>query len=169
MKQPYIECGKILTTHGVRGAVKVEPWCDAPSVLTGLTAVYFKTPTGYEEHKLLGGFVRGSGATLTLEGISTPEEAQKLRGRVLYARREEIPVAEGEMLLCDMIGLPVIDRRSELVYGTLARIEDSPAAPLYVVRTATGEVYLPAVPAFVKELSPSGIYIEPIEGFFDEV
>ena len=169
MKKEYIECGKITTTHGVRGAVKVEPWCDSPAVLTGLSTVYLKSASGYEAHKVLGGFVRGAGATLTLEGITTCEAASALRGRVLYAQREEIPVPDGEMLLCDMIGLPVVNQESGKVYGTLARVEEAPASPLYVVDTPTGEVLLPAVPAFVKEINEDGIFILPIEGFFDEI
>ena len=32
-KKAYLEIAKIINTHGVRGAVKLEPWCDSPDVL----------------------------------------------------------------------------------------------------------------------------------------
>ena len=42
MKHTYLTCGKIVSTHGVRGAVKAEPWCDSPAVLAGFDRVYFR-------------------------------------------------------------------------------------------------------------------------------
>ena len=33
MKLPFIKAGEIVTTHGVRGEVKVLPWVDSPEVL----------------------------------------------------------------------------------------------------------------------------------------
>ena len=29
-KKKYLECGKIVNTHGVKGAVKLESWCNSP-------------------------------------------------------------------------------------------------------------------------------------------
>ena len=40
MKKQYLECGKIANTHGVRGAVLIESWCDSPAVLASLKTVY---------------------------------------------------------------------------------------------------------------------------------
>ena len=36
----YLECGKIANTHGVRGDVLIESWCDSPEVLAALKTVY---------------------------------------------------------------------------------------------------------------------------------
>ncbi len=168
MKSPYIECGKIVSVHGVRGAVKVEPWCDSPQVLCDLEEVCLKGAGGYDAHAITGGFVHGKLAVLTLTGIGDRSRAEMLRGQVLYAHRDRIPVAEGAMLQCDMLGLDVIDASSGKVYGTLLRIDPSPASDLYVVKTQSGEVLLPAVPAFIKEVTPQGILVTPIPGFFDE-
>ena len=37
-KITYPECGKIVTTHGCHGGVKIESWCDTPEVLAALRA-----------------------------------------------------------------------------------------------------------------------------------
>jgi ribosomal 30S subunit maturation factor RimM len=29
-KKAYLEIAKIINTHGVRGAFKLDPWCDGP-------------------------------------------------------------------------------------------------------------------------------------------
>ncbi len=165
----YIECGRITTTHGVRGAVKVEPWCDSPAILAGFDRVYIHDVRGYVPHAVLNRFIKGNMVVLTLDGIPDMETAETLKGEVLYAHRDQIPVEEGAMLLCDMIGLAVKDADTGKVYGTLTRIDESPASDLYVVATPAGEVLLPAVPAFIKEVNPDGVMVTPIPGFFDEV
>ena len=43
----YLECGKIINTHGVRGEVKIESYCDSPEVLRDLSRVYLKENGGY--------------------------------------------------------------------------------------------------------------------------
>ncbi len=165
----YIECGRITTTHGVRGAIKVESWCDSPEVLASFDRVYIHDVRGYAAHKVLSRFIKGNFVVLTLDGIPDMKTAETLKGEILFAHRDQIPVDDGAMLLCDMIGLNVVDAASGQIYGTLLRIEESPASDLYVVGTPSGEVLLPAVPAFIKEVNPDGVMITPIPGFFDEI
>ena len=46
MKQ-FLECGRIVSTHGVRGEVKAEVWMDSPQEMTALKTLYLeggKTP-----------------------------------------------------------------------------------------------------------------------------
>ena len=109
-------------------------------------------------------------AILTLEGYADREAALALRGRLLYAKREDIPVPEGGALIADMIDLPVLDADSGRRYGVLADVQPSPASDLYEIRTPSGKiVLLPAVPAFLDRIDiDTGIYIRPIPGFFDE-
>ncbi|MBR5721361.1 MAG: 16S rRNA processing protein RimM, partial [Clostridia bacterium] len=38
----YIEAGRIINTHGVRGAVKAESWCDSPAVLKKMKRLFFR-------------------------------------------------------------------------------------------------------------------------------
>lgn len=40
MPKEYLECGKIVTTHGVRGEVKIQPWCDGPEFLGQFGTLY---------------------------------------------------------------------------------------------------------------------------------
>ena len=168
MKERYLSCGKIVGVHGVRGAVKTEVWCDTPSVLAHFDRVYLKKDGVYTPHAVKGAFVSGNGVVLTLDGINDRETALALRGTVLYAEREQIPVPEGAMLQQDMLGLKVIDAESGRVYGTLKRIDPSPASDLLVVDAPEGEVLVPMIPPFVKTLSDEGIFLTPPAGMFKE-
>ncbi len=166
--QIYIECGRILNTHGVRGQVKIEPWSNTPKDFTAYTTVYFRKGETYRPCGIVSR-VNGRFILASLEGVEDMETAIPLKGKTLYVHRDQIPLREGEMLLCDMIGLPVIDATTQVVYGTLSEVEEAASGTLYYVKTEGGTVILPAVPAFIKEVSPAGVFVTPISGFFDEI
>lgn len=169
MKKEYLECGRIVCQHGVRGAVKAESWCDAPSVLASLPVLYLAAKSGGflpltpENASVYKGTV-----LFSFKEIASADEAIALRGRTLYAKRDDLPLSPGQVLQQDLYGLPVTDANDGKVYGTLREIHESPAADLLVVETKGGEVLLPDVPAFVKKKDPdAGILVTPIPGFFD--
>ena len=39
-KNTYIECGKIINTHGFKGGLKIDPWCNTPKDFTSLKRIY---------------------------------------------------------------------------------------------------------------------------------
>ena len=170
MKKEYIECGCVRTAHGVRGLVKIESWCDTPKVLAGQKRVFIAEGEGkFKELKVLSASVMGDAVLMGIEGIESREDAFAYRGVTLYLHREDIPVKRGAVLIADIIGLPVIDRNTGRVYGTVKDVTDSPASKLYVIETDSGEVLLPGVKEFVKKIdTESGVYITPIPGFFGD-
>ena len=169
MKNKYLECGKICSAHGVRGALKVEPWCDSPKVLASRKRVFIRRPNGeYAEIKVVSASVSAQFVLMTLEGINSREEAQGYKNTVLYLAREDIPVPKGAALIADMIGLPIIDVDTGRVYGTLKSVDDGVQAKLYTVDTENGDVILPGVPEFIKEIDTErGVFVRTIPGFFD--
>lgn len=169
MKKEFLECGKILTAHGVRGAVKVEHFCDSAKVLAGAKRVFFSERGEYRECKVVSGSVMGEYVLLSLCGIDSREAAIALRGRTLYFHRSDVPVSEGALLIADMIGLPVIHAESGLSLGEISDVSDIAGRRIYTVKTDTGEVLLPDVPDFIKEISETGgMKVLPIPGFFDK-
>lgn len=170
MKNAYLECGMIRAPHGVRGILSVECWCDSPSVLVKQKKVYISTRTGeYKELTVVSASSAGADRVLLgIEGIGTREEAQAYKNVVLYLRREDIPVPRGCMLIADMIGLPVVDIDTGRVYGEISSVTDGVRYKLYTVKTDTGEVILPGVDEFIKEITEEGgMKIRPIPGFFN--
>ena len=170
-KRQYLECGKILTAHGVYGALRVESLCDTPEVLCSLPTVYIPRKDGtLAPYAVESATPHKGGALMTLLGLDSREDALLLRGKMLYAARKDIPIAEGSFLIADMIGLPVFDADSGRVYGKLQEITPSPASDLYDILTPNGKhVLLPAVPAFLDRIDiDTGIYIRPIPGFFED-
>ena len=166
-KKAYLEIAKIINTHGVRGAVKLEPWCDSPDVLRKIKTLYLRDGTAFD----VSGFksINGGFVVVSLSGVATVEDAVRLKNKILYAKREDIPLAEGAHFLCDLVGLPVKDADTGALYGTLVEVMQNTVQDIYAVKTPSGEtVLLPAVPEFVKKIdTDDAVYITPIDGFFN--
>ena len=169
MKKEYIECGKVCSAHGVRGVMKIEPWCDSPRVLAERERVFVLCPDGtYAKRDVISASVSGNFVLMTLSGIDSREAAQAEKNRILYLHRDDIPVKKGAALIADMIGLPVIDVDTGRVYGTLSEVSDGVRNKLYTVATESGDVIIPGVSEFIKEIDTErGVFIRTIPGFFD--
>ena len=166
-KKAYLEIGKIINTPGVRGAVKLDPWCDGPQVFKKLKHLYLENGKEFEisDVKTVGAFV-----VCSLSGVSTVEDAIKLKNKIVLAKREEIPLAKGAHFICDMIGLPVKDANTGEVYGELTAVSQPALQEIYEIRTPSGNtVLMPAVPQFIARIdTDDAIYVTPIEGFFSD-
>ena len=162
----YPECGKIVTTHGCHGGVKIESWCDTPEVLAALPAVYMKKQDAFLRVTLKKTAVTRNAIFATLEGVDTMEQADALRGTVVYARREDLKLPEGAMLIAEMIGLPVYHVQTGDKLGVLKDVIHPAHTDIYVITTPTGEAMVPVVAEFVKRVDESGVYLSPIEGMF---
>ncbi len=171
MKQPYLELGRVTTTHGVRGAVRIEPWCDSPKTLAALEFVYLRSPDGaYLKKALKNPSVSGDRVIAYIGECASVDDALLLRGKTLYAAREDLRLAPGKVFLVDLIGLPVVDLDSGRIYGTLTEILPSPSADLYEVTAPSGKkALIPDVGEFIKERDPErGVFVRLIPGFFED-
>lgn len=168
MKQAYLECGKIINTHGFRGTVKLESWCDSPAVLADLETLWFLENGVYTARRVKHASVFRQFVLADLEGVESEDAANALRNRTVFAAREDLPLEEGDHFIVDLIGLDVKDADSGEVIGKLSDVNTNGARDLYIVRTQTGEYMIPAVPEFVVRVdTDDAIYIRPIPGLID--
>lgn len=167
-KSKYLECGKIINTHGVCGGVKIESWCDTPSELASLKRVYLKNGASYCERKILRASVFKQFVLMELEGVGGIDAASALRGRVIYADRDDLNIGDGAYFIADIIGLPVIDATTGETLGELSDVMNLGASDIYVIKTENGEKMIPAVPEFIKNVdTEKGIFVSLIEGMLD--
>lgn len=168
MKQPYLECGKIINIHGFRGGLKLESWCDSPEVLAGLSTLWFLESGAYVSRRVLRASVFKQFVIMQLEGINDEDSANRQRGKVVYAAREDLPIEDGDHFIADLIGLPVKHADTGEILGTLTDVDSRGHADLYTVKTSKGDALIPAVPEFVIRIDPDdGIYVRPIPGLLD--
>ncbi len=167
-KNEYIECGKIINTHGTQGGLKLESWCNSPADMAALKRFYLLTDGEYKKMKVVKASVFKQFVIVQLDAVKDMDAAMALKNTVLYAAREDFKLADGEFFISDLVGLPVIDADSGRVYGELLETVNRGASDIYVVKTDSGEKMIPAVDEFIDRIDlESGIYIRPIEGMFD--
>ena len=168
MKQQYLPAGKIVNTHGFRGTVKLESWCDAPQILASLNTVWFCKNKEYTPRRVLHASIFKQFVLMDLEGIESEEAANALRNVEVFAAREDLPVEEGSFFIADLIGLPMLHADSGARLGTLSDINTSGVRDLYIVKNDKGEFMVPAVPEFIVKIDPDdAVYVRPIPGLIE--
>ena len=167
-KVMYLEAGEIVGTHGVRGEVRVQPWCDSPAQLGAMKTLYWDE-AGQKPVKVRARAHKNI-ALVTLDGVTTVEQAQALRGKMLYAHRDDFRLPADRYFVRDLLGLSVVDADSGKEYGTVSDVSQTGANSVYHLQTPNGEVLMPAIPLIIKEMDIDGgkIRITPIGGLFDD-
>ena len=77
--QQYLEAGKVVTTHGVRGEMKLELWCDGVAFLKKVGRLY-PSRNGGKCYQIKSIRAQGQMALLQLEGVDDMDAARALRG-----------------------------------------------------------------------------------------
>ena len=159
-KRPFIEAGKIINTHGVNGEVKIESWLDTPEFLRSFRRIFVRG----KEVKVLSARVHKGFVIARLEGIDDMNTAMALKETDVSIAREDAHLPKGSYFLCDIIGAQVVDEEGREI-GILTEIEETPSAPLYIVR-GEQEHLIPAVPEFIRsvDVENSVITVHLIEG-----
>ena len=166
MKKQFLEAGQIVNTHGVRGELKIVPWCDSAEFLCRFDTLYiYKTPV-----KVLSARPHKGNVLAALEGVGDVNEAMRLKGKTVFIDRTNVVLPEGRHFLADLMGLDVIDADSGERLGVVADVLTPPAHEVYVVKGAH-EYMIPAVDEFLVETNVEGGYIKVrlIEGMQTDV
>lgn len=153
-KHEYLECGKIVNTHGIRGEVKIIPWADSPEFLCGLPALYIDD----KEVKLRSARVHKGNVIALLEGVDDINDAMLLKEKVVFMSRTDAELPEGSFYIADIIGLKVICEDGREL-GILKEILSPSLQQVYVVE-GDREIMIPAVPEFILETNVEGGYIK---------
>jgi 16S rRNA processing protein RimM len=157
--QQYLEAGKVVTTHGVRGEMKLELWCDGVDFLKKVGRLY-PSAQGGKAYKILSIRPQGQMALLQLEGVSDMDAARALRGQVFYFDRNDATLPAGRWYVADLIGCEVRDADTGKVYGVVTSVDHPGAQDIYTVKAPGGKEYMfPGVDAFLKERNPPEGYI----------
>ena len=167
MKKQFLEAGKIVTTHGIRGEVKVMPYTDTPELLCEFDRLFIGK--NRDEINVTRARVFKNTVIMKLEGIDTPEDAEKLRNKLLYTHRDDLELDDDTYFIQDLIGLEVSDADSGKVYGKIADVMQTGANDVYVIKGDDREYLVPAIADVVVSTDIDGgtMTIRPLEGLFD--
>ena len=157
MKLQFIEAGEIVTTHGVKGEVKVMPWVDGPEIL----CEFDRCRIAGKEYEIVSCRIQKSCNLVKLHGVDTMEAAQAMRGKVIELYREDID--DEVIFAAELIGVEVYADGTLL--GKITEVLDYPGNSVYVV-TGEHEYMIPAVKQFIlsTDLETNTMQVKIIEG-----
>ena len=169
MVKQFLEAGKIVGTHGVRGEMRVEPWCDSAEFLKKVKHLYFDE--GRTDAGLTASRVHKSLLLIKLEGVDSATEADLYRGRILYLNRRDVRLPKNRYFIEDLIGLSVEDAKTGAVYGEVKEVFPTGANNVYRIVNKKGEEFLfPAVDAMIEktDIENGKLFVNPIPGIFND-
>ena len=140
MKLPYIEAGEIVTTHGVRGEVKILSWLDSPEML----CEFDRCRISGREYAMDAVRVQKTCNLVKLRGVDTMEDAQKLRGKTMELYREDI--SDELIFAAELVDVEVY--ADGACIGKIKEVLDYPGNSVYVVQ-GEREYLIPAVKEFI--------------------
>ena len=169
MIKQYLEIGKIVGTHGIRGMVRVQPWSDSGEFLTNFKR-FFLSPDGESELKALKIQPHGGVVLVAFKGVDTVEQAESLRGKTIYIFRDDISLPEGRYFIDDLIGCEVFDADSGEKYGIISEVSQTGANDVWHISSGGREYLLPAIDEVIVSVDPEKerLEIRPMKGIFDD-
>ena len=157
MKLPYIEAGEIVTTHGVRGEVKVLSWLDSPEML----CEFDRCRISGREYVMDTVRVQKTCNLVKLRGVDTMEDAQKLRGKTMELYREDI--SDNLIFASELVDVEVYADGARI--GKIKEVLDYPGNSVYVVQ-GEREYLIPAVKEFIlsTDLEKNQMQVKLLKG-----
>ena len=173
--QGQLRVGRLTKAHGLKGAMKVELYTDAPERrFTPGSRFYLQVPADSVWHgksleltelKWFNGNAVGFFA-----GVDDRTAAESLIKAILWIDEDPADYQEEDAWYDhQLIGLSV--QRDGIEVGKVARVDHMPAQDLLAVTTPSGEVLVPFVKAIVPavDLATGIVTVTPPTGLFEEL
>ena len=164
----YLEIGKVVGTHGIKGELRAEAWCDTPQFFCKFKRLYL-----YEGRKALEVSSRPHKniVIVKIKGIDTIDAADTLRGKILYMDRADAELEKGAYFIQDLMGAEVFDNDSGRLYGKITDVFKTGANDVYQITDESNKDYLiPVIDEVVIKIDveQGKIFIKPLKGIFED-
>ncbi|MDD6485286.1 MAG: ribosome maturation factor RimM [Clostridiales bacterium] len=149
----FLEAGKIINTHGLRGEVKLVTWTDFPEDFEALEHLYVNRKTGQETLTIENIKYQKNNIIVKFKEISDINEAQKYKNLIVLADRSELgELPEGVHYIVDLIGLDIVDENGEKI-GVLQDVLNTGANDIYEIkREGAKNMLLPVIDDVVLDI-----------------
>ena len=171
-----LRVGRLTKAHGLKGAIKVELYTDAPEkrfVPGASFALQVPTSSPWHGKKLELAELKFYNAqpVAFFKDVSDRSTAETLIKAILWIDQDLDEPSDEEDAWFDhqLVGLSVV--RDGVAVGTISQVDHFPAQDLLTVRTATGDVLVPFVKAIVTtvDLEAGTVTMNPPLGLFEEI
>lgn len=153
-----IEIGKIVTTRGLKGELKILPFTNVDDAFDDLEHIYINGECFKTE------FVKHikNCVSIKVEGINSPEDAAKYIHKIISIDDADLkPLEENEYYIGDLRGLSVINYDTDEPVGVLKDVLITGGNDVLDIETPNAkQVLVPMVREFVKKIDISEKIIE---------
>lgn len=149
MSDKLLCIGVVAAVHGVRGQVKIKSFAQVPEDIFSYSPL--TDATGGCAFRLMPAGVSGNTLLAGIDGVTTREAAEALKGQKLYVDRSLLPATEEEeFYIEDLRGLAVVSPEGTSL-GHVIAVHNFGAGDLLEIETAPGET---ALYAFTRTTFP---------------
>ncbi len=165
----YLEAGKIVGTHGVKGTLRAQAWCDSGEFLKQFKYLFLDN-NGQEKMAVSSVQPHGNIVLITLKGIDSIEKAETLRNKVFYINRKDVKLPEGRYFIDDLINCTVTDADTQKTLGILTEVSSTGANDIWHITDNGKEYLVPAIDEVIVsvDIENETIVIRPLKGIFDD-
>ena len=166
----YIELGRIVATHGVRGELRLRLHNPASEMIGASSVLLLTSAAGDRQQRRVQGARRHKHCMLLrFDDIDTANDAEALVGCAVLVPRAALPAPEsGAVYHADLIGCAVETVDGEYL-GTVRELIVTGSNDVCVVCDDHREVLIPLVADVVAELDAAAgrLVVRPIPGLLD--
>ncbi len=175
-KNTELRVGRLTKAHGLKGAIKVELYTDAPERRFVPGAVFaLQVPTDSPWHgktiELVELKFYNAQPVAFFKDISDRTTAESLIKAILWIDQDldAAPDEEDAWFDHQLVGLTVL--RDGTPVGTVSQVDHLPAQDLLTVATSSGDVLVPFVKAIVTsvDIEAGTMTVTPPQGLFEEL
>lgn len=169
MKKQYLETGKIVGTHGIKGMTRIQVWADNNEFLRQFKYVY-TDKDGKNKLEISRVQPHGAVALVAFKGVNTIDDAEKLRGTVIYINRKDAKLPEGRYFITDLLGCQVFDADTNKLLGKITDVSETGANDVWHITKDGKEYLVPAIDEVIISVDTDNekAVIRPMKGIFDE-
>ncbi|HEX9787184.1 MAG TPA: ribosome maturation factor RimM [Candidatus Binatia bacterium] len=169
MAEPLVPLGEIVTTHGLDGWLKLNPFnLNTTALSSGVEVILEKGGEG-SRHRLEASQPHRNQLLIKLREVDSIDHAVKYVGSTLSVGESALEsLPPGRYYQYQVIGFEVFSVSGERI-GLISSILSTPAGELYVVQGAEKEHLVPAIKEFVEKVDFTArrIIIDPPDGLLE--
>lgn len=156
MKDDLLEIGKIVNTHGIRGEVKIQPWCDEPELFDELEYLFIEG----EKYNIVRNRFHKTCQIVQLENVNNIDDAERFKNKIVYINRDALELPEGRYYIADIEGLTVKEQNGRIL-GVVDEIIKTGSNDVYSLKDTFNKkpVLIPVIEGVVLETNIDGGYI----------
>ena len=156
MKDDLLEIGKIVNTHGIRGEVKIQPWCDEPELFDELEYLFIEG----EKYNIVRNRFHKTCQIVQLENVNNIDDAERFKNKIVYINRDALELPEGSYYIADIEGLTVKEQNGRIL-GVVDEIIKTGSNDVYSLKDTFNKkpVLIPVIEGVVLETNIDGGYI----------